>query len=79
MWSGNINLENVYIKKSVFQKFKLPLTLRLGRIGKLKISVPWRSLSTSPVEIVIEGVNIIICKVIILIVNAGPKGKRSGS
>ena len=41
---------------------KLPLSLRLGRIGKLQLVVPWRSLSSSPVEILIKGVNLIICK-----------------
>lgn len=62
VWSGNINLENLFIKRSIFQQLQLPLILKLGRIGKLKMSVPWRSLSYSPVEITIETVNIIICK-----------------
>eukprot|EP00347_Sterkiella_histriomuscorum_P000566 403375355 len=60
VWSGNINLENVHFKRSIFQKLKLPLTLRLGRIGKLQMIVPWRSLSSSPVEVIINNVNIII-------------------
>jgi len=75
VWSGNIDLENVQVKKSIFLKLKLPLTLRHGRIKKLQIIVPWRSLSSFPVEIIIEGVNIVIGKSHCDHRGAEPKGK----
>jgi hypothetical protein len=70
-------LENVQVKRSLFDKFKLPLTLRLGRIGKLSIKVPWRALSSSPVVIDIEGVYLLISKLIRCFIRKliAPKGK----
>lgn len=32
----------------------------MGKIGKLKINVPWNNLSSKPVEVVIESVNIVV-------------------
>jgi vacuolar protein sorting-associated protein 13A/C len=37
----------------------------MGKIGKLKINVPWSRLSSEPVEVIIESVNVVII----------PKGK----
>jgi len=54
-------MENMELKKSMFDKLKLPLLLKLGRVGKLQILVPWRSLSSSPVEVIIDSVYMIIC------------------
>ena len=60
VWSGNIVLENVQINKEIFQLINIPLNLNFGLIGKLKISVPWNKLSSSPVEIHLENVFIVI-------------------
>ncbi|CDW90143.1 vacuolar protein sorting-associated protein vps13 [Stylonychia lemnae] len=76
VWSGNINLENVHFKKTIFQKLKLPLTLKLGRIGKLQIIVPWRRLNSSPVEVFINQVNIIICNIASYRLILGPQSKE---
>ena len=51
VWSGKIELENLMIKKSLIDKFKLPANLLMGKIGKLKIYVPWNSLTSKPVEV----------------------------
>ena len=32
----------------------------MGKIGKLKMSVPWNQLSSKPVEVIIESVNIVV-------------------
>ena len=39
---------------------RLPVKLLMGKIGKLKITVPWNHLSSKPVEVVIESVNIVV-------------------
>ena len=41
-------------------RLRLPLKLLMGKIGKLKIDVPWSSLSSDPVIINIESVNIVV-------------------
>ena len=65
VWSGKVELEDLNIKRSLIDKFKLPANLLMGKIGRLKIYVPWNSLSSKPVEVVIESVNVV----------ATPKGK----
>lgn len=44
----------------------------------MQIIVPWRSLSSSPVEVVIQGVNLIICNLNLLVddYDIGPKSKE---
>ena len=39
---------------------RLPVNLLMGKIGKLKINVPWNQLSSKPVEVVIESVNVVV-------------------
>jgi len=46
IWGGDIKLDNVMLKKDIFAKFKLPLELVFGRIGTLRIQVPWRHLGS---------------------------------
>ena len=36
------------------------MNLLMGKIGKLKINVPWNQLSSKPVEVVIESVNVVV-------------------
>ena len=43
---GDFKLDNVMLKKDIFAKFKLPLELVFGRIGTLRIQVPWRHLGS---------------------------------
>ena len=60
VWSGNIVIENVSIKPDIIQMLELPLNLNFSSVGKLKISIPWSRLSSSPVEVVLEDVFIIL-------------------
>lgn len=60
VWSGNILIENASLKTEAFNKFKLPFTIKFGRISRLKATVPWTSLSSSPVEILLDTLMVII-------------------
>jgi hypothetical protein len=51
VWSGDVELNNVKVKKDIFQTFGLPLELIYGQIGHLKICVPWKSIGSKPVDI----------------------------
>ena len=64
VWSGNLLLENLKVKKSALDEFKLPIKVVFGRIGKLNATVPWRSLSSSPVEIILEGLQLVMTPVL---------------
>ena len=37
IWGGDIELNDVKLKKDLFQKFKLPLALIYGKIGRLRL------------------------------------------
>ena len=39
---------------------KLPLELIVGKLGKLSIKVPWSSLGSTPVDVVIEDLYIVV-------------------
>ncbi|CAG9311707.1 VPS13_6 [Blepharisma stoltei] len=55
LWSGDITLENVYLKPDALLMLQLPIILKYGRITRLIVKVPWAHLSSSPVEILLEG------------------------
>jgi Vacuolar protein sorting-associated protein len=60
LFSGQADLKDVSIKRDVFQKFGLPLEMIFGKIGHLKLKVPYASLSSNPVQALLEEVDIIV-------------------
>jgi hypothetical protein len=53
-------LENVQVRKDLFDEFKLPFNIIYGKIGKLHAVLPWRSLGSSPVTIDLEQLHLVI-------------------
>ena len=62
IWGGDIELSDLRIRNDVFSKLKMPLELVYGRIGYLRIQVPWRSLGSKPVIVDIQDVWIVVRK-----------------
>ena len=62
VWSGDVQLTNVNLRADIFKQFKLPFELICGQIGFLKIQVPWKSLGSKPVDVLIENVQITVSK-----------------
>lgn len=60
IWGGDIELNDVQLKKDIFTKLKLPLQLVYGQIGYLRIQIPWRSLSSKPVVVEIRDVWMVV-------------------
>ncbi|CDW82625.1 ph domain containing protein [Stylonychia lemnae] len=60
IWNGNILLENLKIKPNVFENHGLPLRLKFGKIKKLSIKVPWTRLTSSPVELTLETLYLVV-------------------
>ena len=60
IWSGDITLENVHLRHDIFQMWQLPLILKYGRITRLSVKIPWTRLASEPVEIILEGLYMII-------------------
>jgi len=58
IWSGNVSLENLELKKNALEKFNLPFTIKEGFLGKLSLKIPWNNLKTEPVIVVIDNLYI---------------------
>lgn len=60
IWQGDVTIENVSLKQNIFEMLELPVQIRFSHINKLSMKIPWRNLSTSVVEVFLDGVYIII-------------------
>ena len=62
MWSGDVRLHNVKLRNDIFQQFKLPLDLVFGQIGELQVSLPWSSIGSKPVDVLVGDMFIVVRK-----------------
>ena len=60
VWQGNITIKNVSVRPEIFNQFELPLQMVFSHIGKLEVKVPWSSLGSKPVEVLLENVYVIL-------------------
>ncbi|CAD8214972.1 unnamed protein product [Paramecium octaurelia] len=56
VWSGNMIIENVNLKPDIIEMLELPIKLGRSSVGKLTIKIPWKKITSAPVEITIENV-----------------------
>lgn len=59
--TGSLCLENLIIKKQLFDEEKAPITLCHGSIGRIEFIFPWNNLGNEPIQIIIEDL-FILCK-----------------
>uniref|UniRef100_A0A914PG75 Chorein N-terminal domain-containing protein n=1 Tax=Panagrolaimus davidi TaxID=227884 RepID=A0A914PG75_9BILA len=59
IWGGDVQLNNLEIKKSALDELDLPLKLKYGFLDKLVLKIPWKNLYTEPVLANIDGLYII--------------------
>jgi vacuolar protein sorting-associated protein 13A/C len=59
VFAGLIILENLQLK-NIFDALDLPFSLSFGSIGRLEIKIPWTTLSSDPVLIKIDQINVLI-------------------
>ncbi|WVR05901.1 hypothetical protein IAU60_002927 [Kwoniella sp. DSM 27419] len=67
LWSGQVNLKNLHLKKSLLERFGIPVEIVAGDIGSLTLSIPWNALKSQPVKVTIDDVYILA--------RARPQGK----
>ena len=60
LWSGTLELEDIFIRAQAINKLKLPFTLKFGKIKKLSLKIPWKSNFSYPTEITIDQIQIIL-------------------
>jgi hypothetical protein len=63
-WNGKINLHNISLKHAkinqILREKNIPFSVKYSHIGSLEIDIPWKSLSTTPVEVKIAKVYIVL-------------------
>lgn len=60
VFNGLIDLTNLKLKKDLFRRLNVPIDLVAGRIKKLCVRVPWNALSSKPVQLEIEGLQMLL-------------------
>ncbi|GAA5969299.1 hypothetical protein JCM11641_007543 [Rhodosporidiobolus odoratus] len=56
IWSGDVKLKNLRLKKEALDKFRLPVDVIEGYLGELTLSIPWSNLAGKPVRVLVENV-----------------------
>lgn len=56
IFSGQVTLSNIILKESSIDSLGFPFKMHYGYIQSLYISIPWSSLSSSPLKIKISGI-----------------------
>ena len=44
IWSGDVKLRNLRLRKESLDKFKLPVDVKFGQLGQLTLQIPWSNL-----------------------------------
>jgi len=56
IWTGNVVLRNLQLKKEALDKFNLPIDVLEGYLGELTLKIPWSNLKNQPVKVFINNV-----------------------
>ncbi|TKA75457.1 hypothetical protein B0A49_05714, partial [Cryomyces minteri] len=56
IWSGDVKLRNLELRKEALDQFHLPVNVVEGYIGELTLSIPWSNLRGKPVKVNINNV-----------------------
>ena len=65
IWSGDVKLRNLRLRKESLDKFKLPVDVKFGQLGQLTLQIPWSNLKGKPVRVIIEDVYLLVSPKII--------------
>uniref|UniRef100_A0A8I3WA77 Vacuolar protein sorting 13 homolog A n=1 Tax=Callithrix jacchus TaxID=9483 RepID=A0A8I3WA77_CALJA len=60
IWKGAVALKNLQIKENALSQLDVPFKVKVGHIGNLKLTIPWKNLYTLPVEAVLEEIYLLI-------------------
>ena len=51
IWSGDVKLRNLRLRKESLDKFKLPVDVKFGQLGQLTLQIPWSNLKGNQLEL----------------------------
>ncbi|EGV63967.1 Vacuolar protein sorting-associated protein 13 [Yamadazyma tenuis] len=64
IWSGDVKLSNLRLKKDSLDRFNLPINVKFGHLGHLILQIPWSNLKGKPVKIIIEDLYLLASPII---------------
>ncbi|CCH41516.1 Vacuolar protein sorting-associated protein [Wickerhamomyces ciferrii] len=64
IWSGDVKLKNLRLKKESLDKLELPVDVKFGHLGELTLQIPWSNLKGKPVKVTIEDVYLLASPII---------------
>ncbi|KAK6455080.1 vacuolar sorting [Scheffersomyces xylosifermentans] len=76
IWSGDVKLKNLRLKKESLDKFKLPIDVKFGHLGELTLQIPWSNLKSKPVRVIIEDVYVLASPIIIQDIDIDDEERR---
>ena len=56
IWDGKIELSDLKLKRTALDGLNLPISVSHGSLKRLEVSIPWASLESKPVIVVMDGV-----------------------
>ncbi|OAJ41917.1 hypothetical protein BDEG_25446 [Batrachochytrium dendrobatidis JEL423] len=59
IWSGDVVLHNLRLKKDALSKLNLPIDVIDGSLGELTLSIPWSDLKGKPLKVAINNLYIL--------------------
>ncbi|KAI8929325.1 hypothetical protein BC831DRAFT_410850 [Entophlyctis helioformis] len=59
IWSGDVVLHNLRLKKDALSKLNLPIDVLDGYLGDLTLSIPWSDLKNKPLKVEIKNLHIL--------------------
>ncbi|KAH7316123.1 hypothetical protein KP509_21G079300 [Ceratopteris richardii] len=58
-WQGNVELTNMQLKPEALNSLKLPIKVKAGFLGSVKLKVPWSKLGKEPVIVLLDRIFIL--------------------
>jgi len=56
IWSGDVQLQNLELRREALDQLKLPINVVEGHLGQLTLKIPWSNLRGQPVQVFIQDV-----------------------
>ncbi|XP_019503831.1 PREDICTED: vacuolar protein sorting-associated protein 13A [Hipposideros armiger] len=60
IWGGAVALKNLEIKENALSQLDVPFKIKVGHIGNLDLTIPWKHLYTQPVVAVLEDIYLLV-------------------
>ena len=60
LFSGDVQLENLTVRRTILDNMPLPFKLHYGRVGSIKVDVPVTAITSQPLKIDIQDIFVVL-------------------